>query len=492
MTSKDSGDTVDKRKSAENGLAQTVVESYDAIVLGSGEAGKYIAWNLASNGKKTALVERRYIGGSCPNIACLPTKNFVHSAKVVHTATQLESYGMHKADSAIDITAIRGRKRAMVDGLVAMHQERFAKSGAELILGEGKFVGSKFMEVGLADGGIRLLTAETIVLSTGSRSLIDSIPGLVEAAPLTHVEALELDEVPGHLLILGGGYIGLEFAQVMRRFGSQVTLIERNERFLHKEDSDVSELLLKVFTVEGIEIVTGAKLKEVSGMSGEKITLNLEQDGEPITLKGTHLMVATGRTPNTSDIGLDVTGVDLTPEGFVRVNEHLETTASGIFAAGDCAGSPHFTHIAYDDFRVLRDRFAGFSRSTTGRLVPSCLFVDPEFARIGLSETEAKEKNISYRLVKLAMKSVLRTRTTGETEGFLKALISASDDTIIGFTACGASSGEMMAPVQLAMSAKLPYTVLRDSTFAHPTFAEGLVYLFSQTPTLMSYSNSKV
>jgi pyruvate/2-oxoglutarate dehydrogenase complex dihydrolipoamide dehydrogenase (E3) component len=205
-----------------------------------------------------------------------------------------------------------------------------------------------------------------------------------------------------------------------------------------------------------------------------------------MTLRGTHLMVATGRTPNTSDISLDMTGVELTSEGFVRVNEHLETTMSGIFAAGDCAGSPQFTHIAFDDFRILRDGLAGISRSTIGRLVPSCLFVDPELAHIGLSETEAKQKKISYRLVKLAMKSVLRSRTTGETEGFLKALISASDDTIIGFTACGASSGEMMAPVQLAMSAKLPYTLLRDSTFAHPTFAEGLVYLFSQTPLLIS------
>jgi len=486
MASKKPDSGVRMRESSQNGLSLMAVESFDAIVLGSGEAGKYIAWNLASSGKKTALIERQYIGGSCPNIACLPTKNFVHSAKVIHTATQMKSYGMHTVDSAIDIVTIRGRKRAMVEALVAMHQERFVKSGVELILGKGKFVGSKLIEVELAKGGTRLFTAETIVLSTGSRSFIEGIPGLMEAAPLTHVEALELDEVPGHLIILGGGYIGLEFAQVMRRFGSQVTLIERNERFLHKEDNDVSELLLKVFTAEGIEIVTGAELKKVSGLSGRGVTLYLQQDGEPMTLRGTHLMVATGRTPNTSDISLDMTGVELTSEGFVRVNEHLETTMSGIFAAGDCAGSPQFTHIAFDDFRILRDGLAGISRSTIGRLVPSCLFVDPELAHIGLSETEAKQKKISYRLVKLAMKSVLRSRTTGETEGFLKALISASDDTIIGFTACGASSGEMMAPVQLAMSAKLPYTLLRDSTFAHPTFAEGLVYLFSQTPLLIS------
>jgi pyruvate/2-oxoglutarate dehydrogenase complex dihydrolipoamide dehydrogenase (E3) component len=460
-----------------------LVERYDALVLGSGEAGKYVAWSLAAKGQKTALIEKRYIGGSCPNIACLPTKNYVHAAKAVHAAAELDQVGLPAVHSPVDIMIIRGRKRAMVDGLVAMHQEHFASSGAELIIGFGQFKSDKTLEVHLPDGGRRLLTANTIVISTGSHSFVEEIPGLVESEPMTHVEALELEEAPSHIIILGGGYIGLEFAQVLRRFGSEVTVVERDERLLHHEDEDVSELLLKTFTSEGIRIIVSAKLKEVQGTSGKGVTLYVEQDGSTVPLTATHLMMATGRRANTIGIGLEKTRVEVTSDGFIRVDERLETTSAGVFAAGDCAGSPQFTHIAFDDFRVIRDTLAGKPRTTTGRLVPSCLFVDPELARVGLSETEAKRRNIPYRLVKLAMKAVLRTRATGKEEGFLKALLSVEDDTILGFTACGASAGEMMAPVQLAMSVGLPYTVLRDSIFAHPTYAEGLVYLFSNTPT---------
>jgi pyruvate/2-oxoglutarate dehydrogenase complex dihydrolipoamide dehydrogenase (E3) component len=457
------------------------VERYEVLVLGSGEAGKYIAWHTASSDKKTALIERRYIGGSCPNIACLPSKNVVHSAEVAHLATQAAAYGLHSADPGVDMQVVRNRKRMMVTGLVEMHEERFAQTGVELILGEGRFVAPRTIEVTFADGSKRVLTGENVVISTGSRATIDPVPGLSEARPLTHIEALELGAVPDHLLVLGGGYVGLEFAQAMRRFGSRVTIIERNERLLHREDKEVSEAVMRIFLAEGIELATEAQLKEVRGRSGERITLHLERDGAPTEVTGTHLLVATGRTPNTDGLGLEKADVAVTPKGFVLVNERLETTAANVFAVGDCAGSPQFTHIAFDDHRVVRETLAGRSRITTGRLVPSCLFIDPELARVGLNEAEAKRRGIPYRLMKLPMKAVLRTRTTGETEGFLKALIS-EDDRILGFTALGASAGEMMAPVQLAMSAGLPYTALRDSIFAHPTFAEGLVYLFSTTP----------
>ena len=460
---------------------QSELEHYDLLVLGSGEAGKYIAWNTASSGKKTALIERRYIGGSCPNIACLPSKNVIHSAKVAHLSRMAEAFGLRLSEPGVDMQVVRGRKRAMVDGLVKMHQNRFAQTGVHLIMGEGRFIAPKTIQVDLATGGTRILTAEHVVISTGSRAAIDNVPGLAESNPLTHIEALELGERPDHLFILGGGYIGLEFAQAMRRFGSRVTIIERNNRLLHREDPDISEALTQILIDEGVELSTEVTLKQVEGRTGDKVTLHLEREDATIELNGTHLLVATGRTPNTAGIGLEKAGVALTPKGFIQVNERLETTAAGVFAVGDCAGSPQFTHIAFDDHRVVRETLAGRSRVTTGRLIPSCLFVDPELARLGLNETAAKRAGIPYRRVKLPMEAVLRTRTTGETQGFLKALI-GDDDKILGFTALGESAGEIMAPVQLAMSAGLPYTALRDSIFAHPTFAEGLVYLFSSSP----------
>jgi pyruvate/2-oxoglutarate dehydrogenase complex dihydrolipoamide dehydrogenase (E3) component len=458
-------------------------EKFDVVVLGSGEGGKYLAWTLSSAGKKTALIERRYIGGSCPNIACLPSKNFVHSAKVAQLAREASAFGLRPLDGSIDMQVVRQRKRDMVSGLVQMHEERFTQTGVDLIRGEGRFVGPKTLEVSVPGGKTRKLVAEHVIISTGSRAVLDAGPGVLETQPMTHVEALELDVVPEHLIVLGGGYIGLEFAQAYRRFGSQVTIVERSDRLLPREDKDVSQLLTELLAKEGIEILTQAELKEASGRSGEQVALSLQQNEKTLRISGSHLLVATGRLPNTEAIGLELAGVATTSRGFVQVNEHLETTAPRVFAVGDCAGSPQFTHIAFDDFRVVRDNILGKSRVTTGRLVPSCLFTDPELARVGLNETEAQRQGIKYRLFTLPMKAVLRTRTTGGTSGFLKALVAEHDDKILGFTAFGESGGEMVAPVQLAMSAGLPYTALRDSVFTHPTYAEGLVYLFSGKPT---------
>ena len=456
------------------------------LVLGSGEAGKYVAWTSAAAGKKTALVERRYIGGSCPNIACLPSKNFVHSAKVAYLATQASSYGLHPGSPGVDMAAVRQRKREMVTGLVQLHEKRFRDTGVELLRGEGRFIAPKTLEVALDSGGTRTLSGTNVIISTGSRASIDDTPGLKESQPLTHIEALELDVVPKHLLILGGGYIGLEFAQIMRRFGSRVTIVERGPRLLAREDQDVADALTGILTSEGIEVVTEARVSAVEGRSGEQVTLHVIAGSGTTSLTGTHLLVATGRTPNTEGIGLEKAGVALTKKGFVQVNEWLETTAPGVFAVGDCAGSPQFTHIAFDDHRVVRDNMTGHLRTTANRLVPSCLFTDPELARVGLNESEAKKKGIAYRLLRLPMSAVLRSRTVGETQGFLKALIGLESDSILGFTGLGSSAGEMLAPVQLAMTNNLPYTALRDSIFTHPTFSEGLVYLFSGTPQVVA------
>lgn len=457
-------------------------EEFDLVVIGSGEAGKYIAWSVAAEGQKAVVVEKKYVGGSCPNIACLPSKNVIYSAKVASLARRGAEFGLTPIDGAVDMKAVLARKRAMVDGLVEMHLHKYRESGAELIMGTGAFVAPKTVEITLPDGGKRLVRGTNVVISTGSRARIDDTPGLHAARPLTHIEALELDRVPEHLLVLGGGYIGLELAQAMRRLGSRVTVIDRNGALIHREDNDVTEAVAQLFADEGIEISTGTSLRRVEGTSGERVQLHVSRSDGQTVIEGTHLLVAGGRTPNTDQLGLEKAGVELTAQGHVKVNERLQTTAPGVWAVGDCAGSPHFTHIAFDDFRIVRDNLAGRERVTTGRQVPFCLFTDPELARIGFSEKEAAAQGIAYRLAKIPMAAALRTRTLSETRGFMKALISA-DDQILGFTAFGAEAGEVLAVVQVAMSAGLPYTRLRDTIFTHPTIAEGLVALFSAVQT---------
>jgi len=381
------------------------------------------------------------------------------------------------------MAGVRERKRRMVQDLVEVHLANYRASGAELIMGTGRFIGPKTIEVALADGGSRVLRGDKVVINTGSRATVEHVPGLREANPLTHIEALELDRIPGHLLIIGGGYVGLEFAQAMRRFGSNVTIIERNPRLAHREDPDVSDMLQGMFRDEGIEIVTDAQIARVEGKSGDYVRLNATRDGAQIALEGTHVLVAAGRTPNTDDIGLETAGVETTERGFVKVNERLETTAPGVWAAGDCAGSPHFTHISENDFHIVRDNILGGHRSTRGRQVPFCVFTDPEFARIGLSETEAKAHKIRYRLSKIPAAAILRAQTLSETKGFLKALVDTKSDRILGFAAIAAGAGEMLAAVQVAMLAELPYTALRDAIFTHPTISEGLISLFAGVPS---------
>jgi pyruvate/2-oxoglutarate dehydrogenase complex dihydrolipoamide dehydrogenase (E3) component len=454
-------------------------EEYDFVVLGSGEAGKYIAWTMARKGQRTAVIERKYVGGSCPNIACLPSKSVIHSAKVANYFWRGHEFGITKDNCRIDMSLVRDRKRKMVDELLQMHLDIYKASGAELVIGTGRFIGPRTIEVALADGGTRVLRGEKIVISTGSRATIEAIPGLRESAPLTHIEALELDIVPPRLLVIGGGYVGLELAQAMRRFGSEVTIIERNARLLHREDQDVTDALHELCRDEGIHVMTSTRLNRVDGKSGDNVKLQLAQNGKEIVIEGTHLLVASGRTPNTNGIGLDKAGVKITDSGFVKVNNRLETTAAGVWAVGDCAGSPQFTHIAFDDFRIVRDNLSGRRRATNGRQVPFCMYTDPELARIGLSETEAKKRGVAYRLAKIPMLTILRTRTLSETRGFLKALIDTGSDRILGFTAFGVEAGELIAVVQVAMLAGMPYTTLRDAIFTHPTIAEGLIPLFA-------------
>jgi len=457
---------------------------YDIVVLGSGEGSKYFAWTLAKQGKHVAVIERRYIGGSCPNIACLPSKNIIHSAKVAAYFRRSEEFGITKDHFTINMSAVRERKRKMVNGLVDMHLANFKASGAELIMGSARFIGPKTLQVALSDGGTRVLRGDKVIIGTGTRETIEPIPGLSESGPMTHIDALELEHIPDHLLVLGGGYIGLEVAQAMRRFGSQVTIIERSERLAYREDEDVSKALYDLCQDEGIELVMGALTTNVEGKSGQLVKLRVVEGGSERIIEGTHLLAATGRTPNTEGIGLELAGVELTDRGYIKVNERLETSAPDVWAIGECAGSPQFTHIAFDDFRVIRDNLSGGHRVTTGRQVPFCLFTDPELARVGLNETEAKADGIAYRLAKIPMAAVLRTRTLSETRGFMKALIDTESDRILGFTVFGVDAGEIMASVQIAMIARLPYTALRDAILTHPTLLEGLIPLFSSVPAI--------
>jgi len=457
-------------------------ESYEILVIGSGEAGKHLTWNMAQAGHRTAVVERKYIGGSCPNIACLPSKNVIRSAKANWFARHGAEYGIQSGSVSTDMKGVLRRKQKMVEGEVQFHLDRFKTTGAELIQGEAQFVAAKTVEVRLIEGGRRMITGDRVFLDLGSRSTIPDILGLPAAKPMTHVEALDLNRLPEHVIVLGGGYVGLELAQALRRFGSAVTVIERGPQLAAAEDPDVAQALLENFTSEGIKVLLDTQVSQVEGLSGQNVRIAVENGHGEQTIEGTDLLVATGRTPNTQGLGLEKAGVELDTRGYIKVNERLETTSPGVWAMGDCAGSPQFTHVAFDDFRVVRDNLNGSSRTTRDRLIPFCMFTDPELARVGLNETEAKKRGTAYRLAKIPMAGVLRAVTLGETRGFVKMLVGGESDRILGFTGFGAEVSEMMAAVQTAMLGGLPYTVLRDAIFTHPTAAEGLNFLLESVP----------
>jgi pyruvate/2-oxoglutarate dehydrogenase complex dihydrolipoamide dehydrogenase (E3) component len=457
-------------------------EKYDTLVLGSGTGGKLIAWTMAREGKRTAAIERKYIGGACPNIACLPSKNIIHSAKVVSLFSRHQEFGIETGPFTVNMAGVYARKKKMVDGFMKAHLDQYHASGAELIWGNARFIGPRTLQVALRDGGERTLTGERVFVNVGTHAAIPDIPGLAEVKPMTHVEVLDLQRLPEHLIVLGGGYVGLELAQAMRRFGSRVTLIAREPQLAPKEDADVAQAILELFRDEGIEVLLRTQVLSIKGTSGERVELEIEDEAGRRKIEATDILAALGRVPNTRGIGLEEAGIEVTEHGHIRVNDRLETTAPNVWAVGECAGSPYFTHVSENDFHIVHSNLNGGNRSTRDRLVPYCLFTDPPLGRVGINESQAWANNMSYRVASLPMEAVFRTQTLSETRGFMKVLIDAHSDRILGFAALGPEAGELMANVQVAMVAGAPYTLLRDAVFTHPTMSEGLGMLFARVP----------
>lgn len=457
-------------------------EHFDTVILGSGQGGKLLAWHLARSGQKVGVVERRWVGGSCPAVACLPSKNELWSARVAYLAQHAGHFGTITGPVKTDMAKVRQRKQNMVEREIEAHLRAYKESGAELIMGSGRFTAPRTIEIHLNNGETRTVTGDRVVLNVGTHAAIPDVPGIEAARALTHIEALELDYLPVHLVVLGGGYVAVELAQAYRRFGSRVTIIEPGRRLMGREDPEVAEELERILREENVQIRLGAKPIYVRGLSGDEVTVTVRTATGEQKIEGSDLLVAVGRIPNTDDIGLSQAGVEVDAGGYIRVNGRLETTAPGVWAIGECAGSPQFTHASVDDSRIVRDNMAGGNRSTAGRLMPRVLFTDPPLAHVGLSEGEASRQGVAVRIAKLPMSSVLRTLATDEVQGFMKVLVGKNDDRILGFTMIGSEAGEVMAAVQTAMLADLPYQRLRDAVISHLTIAEGLGRLLSNVP----------
>jgi probable pyridine nucleotide-disulfide oxidoreductase len=456
------------------------VEHFDILVFGGGKAGKTLAMDQAKAGRRVAMIEAGMIGGSCINIACIPSKALIRSAEISGLVAHAGSFGMTVEATLLNMGIVAARTAEVVSEMVGFNQSAFDASGFDLILGWGRFVEPRVIEVS-SEMGARRLTGDRIYLNLGTKAAIPNVPGLLEAEPMTHVEALKLSELPERLIVIGGGYIGMEMAQAFRRLGSGVVVLEAGPRLAAREDDDVAAAIGSLFDEQGVQVVMNARDLRVAGTSGSHVEVTT---GEGQTISGTHLLVATGRTPMTAAIGLDIAGVELDDRGFIKVDESLLTSVPGIWALGEVAGSPMFTHASLDDFRVAKSGIAGGDRTTKGRLIPYCVFIEPEFARVGLGEKDAERLGIAYRLAKLPMDVIPRARTMSKRKGFMKCLISAETDDILGFSMLGERAGELMTTLQTAMLGRVPFTVLRDAILAHPTIAEGLNMLFGAVKPL--------
>jgi pyruvate/2-oxoglutarate dehydrogenase complex dihydrolipoamide dehydrogenase (E3) component len=460
-------------------------ERLDAIVIGSGQGGGPLTGQLARAGWRVALIEREHVGGTCVNVGCTPTKTMVASARVAYLARRASDYGVRTGPVTVDQTRVRQRKRDIVTTWREGSRKGLERwDSLELIMGEARFTGPHAVAVSLNGGGERRLEADTIVINTGARPHIPSIPGLDAVSYLDSTSIMELGEVPEHLVIVGGGYIGLEFGQMFRRFGSAVTIIEQAPRCMPREDPDICGAMSEILAQDGIDLLVATTPTRVRSID-DRIAVTVEPSRRRRDIIGTHLLMATGRRPNTDMLELDAAGIEADDRGFVRVNDRLETTGSGTYAIGDVTGGPAFTHVSYDDFRILRANLLdGASRTTTGRTIPYTVFTDPQLGRVGLTEQQAREGGGRVGVAKMPMSSVARAREVDEPRGLMKALVDVDTQRILGAAIFGIEGGEIMSVLQVAMMGKLPYTALRDGMFAHPTLAESLNNLFNTVEPL--------
>jgi pyruvate/2-oxoglutarate dehydrogenase complex dihydrolipoamide dehydrogenase (E3) component len=452
---------------------------YQAIVIGSGQGGTPLCQALANAGWRTALVERAYIGGTCINVGCTPTKTMVASGRVAYLIRRGAGYGVRTGRITVDMKRVRTRKRNIVKLFRDGSQKRIESTkNLDLIFGEARFTAAKTIQVRLKNGSERTLTADAIIINAGCRPAVPTLEGLQDVPYLDSTSAMEVSAVPKHLLVLGGGYVGLEFGQLFRRLGSQVTVVHSRAQLLATEDSDVAEEVAAILKQDGITLRLNSRAERVK-KAGKHIRLTARNGTKARIITGTHLLVATGRVPNTERLGVAAAGIATDDRGFIKVNNKLETNVAGVYAIGDIKGGPAFTHISYDDFRILRSNLLQKgSASTDGRLVPYTVFIDPQLGRIGMTEGEAREQQRKIRVAKMPMTYVARALEVAEARGFMKAVVDAETNQILGAAVLGIEGGEIMSQLQLAMMGKLPYTVLREAVFAHPTLAESLNNLF--------------
>jgi pyruvate/2-oxoglutarate dehydrogenase complex dihydrolipoamide dehydrogenase (E3) component len=456
-----------------------MTEQFDAVIIGTGQAGKPLAGALADAGWRTVIIEKGRVGGTCIIDGCTPTKTMVGSARIAHLVRRSSDYGIHTNDVRVDMAEVRARKRAVVDDFSAASERGIRRhERLELVFGEARFAAPDVVEVQLRDGGARRMRARHSFINTGTRPVVPNVPGLRDAPFFDSTSIMELAEVPRELVVLGGGFVGLEFAQMFRRFGAQVTIVEKADRIAGREDDDIADALAAILTEDGITLRTGTTVEQVAVQPRGGVRVQLKED--PAGLHGSHLLVAVGRTPNTESLDLAAAGVELNERGYIRVTDRLETNVAGVYALGDVNGGPPFTHVAYDDFRIVRANLLdGYApRTTRDRLLPYTVFTDPQLGRIGLSEREAREQGRHIRVARLSMSRVARAIEVDETRGLLKAIVDAETDRILGAAVLGIEGGEIAAVLQTAMMGGIPYTALRDAVFAHPTLAESLNNLF--------------